>query len=131
MLKKLKNVKTAREFIGFVLLMILYAFHPNMIEWNYVIFLSAMFVTTIDTPTASKEKSVLSKLLATPSILFISVTLLMIVGVLKNPLSIEMVVALASLAGVKGVKNIASNIGVFKNIKAKDVAVDKLSSGSK
>jgi len=106
MFKKLNNVKLVRELIGFILLVVLFKLRPNMLDMNYVIFMSIMFATTIP----EVNKSIVEKVLSVANIIFIITTVLILVAVIKKPLSLELVVGLSSLASVKGVKNTIINM---------------------
>lgn len=99
----MKNVKLARESIMVVLLLILFKFNPAMINLNFVIF--SIFV--ISATVADTQKTFIRKLFSVPFLSFMAVSALFISGLYTTPLTLNVVIVICTLAGVKSAKDIA------------------------
>lgn len=102
MLDKLKRV--AREFVAFIIIILLYKMHPEMLTWNYVILASLTFTATID------GDNKITKFLSLPSLVFFGVSLSLITGLITTPLTLELVMILGYISGVKSVKKLIEKV---------------------
>jgi len=96
------KIKIARELIAVIMITILFKIKPDMIDFNYTIFVSLVFISTI--PSSNKE-SFTQKYLSIPAMGFYIITMLMIFGVFKN-LSLEYILTFGSLTNIKAAKKI-------------------------
>ena len=105
------NKSLIREFIAAGLLIVLYKMNPSVVDLNFAIFTTLLFVATI--PGRKEEDNFLVKLLSLPSLIYFFVVVAMIFGFI-NSLSIELVLTLCSLAGVKSTKTVVQAIASKK-----------------
>lgn len=100
-----KKINMVREFIAGILVVVLYNLHPELLSWNYVILTSMLFGATI-----ARKDATWKKFFSVPSVFYFGITLVMICGLVSAPLSIQFVVTMGTLAGVKEAKAIVVDL---------------------
>lgn len=105
MVQKIKKMKLAREVIAVLLVTLLFKFQPDAVNFNFTLFTSLIFISTIP---GDKDDNFWKKNFSLPAITFYVVTLLLMFKLIEV-LTIDYIITIGALTNVKAVKTIISN----------------------